>query len=144
MKLVVSDPHDGNFEKTYTVTGGFGGVKLKGVCPMAAEMYSIGASFNHFITNEAAFDLGKALIEASGLEVPAAPAVIDPMPVVRKRPRGDQGYKGNGKHAWEKVVSHPASVDRLRVPGGWLYANNFATPRTLVFVPVPAVVGYAI
>jgi Neuraminidase (sialidase) len=57
----------------------------------------------------------------------------------KKAPKGPQAYKGNGKHSWETVVEN---VQRLRVPGGWLYRDdrNMAT----VFVPVPQAVGYAV
>lgn len=55
----------------------------------------------------------------------------------RKRPHGAQEYRGNGSHNWEPV-SGP--TQRLRVPGGWLYAHFGA----LTFVPVPEIVGYVI
>lgn len=60
-----------------------------------------------------------------------------------------QSYEGNGKHGWEHVVTvdnRPRSYDettRLRVPGGWLYANTVqrgvVTATTMTFVPLPAV-----
>jgi hypothetical protein len=63
-------------------------------------------------------------------------------PNQRKPPKGDQQYKGNGKHDWEDVDGN--ETDRLRVPGGWLYRYvNFDAPA-LVFVPVPEVVGYKV
>lgn len=66
-------------------------------------------------------------------------------PEVRKAPKGPQAYKGNGKHVWELVIvggseNYFVPTYRLRVPGGWLYAQDSA----LTFVPTPAVVGYAI
>ena len=60
----------------------------------------------------------------------------------RSRPRGAQEYKGNGKHEWEEVAT---GTDRLRVPGGWLYAVSFEDGSDAVtFVPVPNAVGYAV
>ena len=79
--------------------------------------------------------------------IPSDP-VLAPAP--RKAPvHGPQEYKGNGKHAIEKVH---ASVYRLRVPGGWLYMDTYdqgddGDPEVTgpgTFVPVPDVVGYKI
>lgn len=60
--------------------------------------------------------------------------------VVKKAPKGAQAYKGNGKHEWELVSR---ATFRLRVPGGWLYRDS-TDAGTMVFVPVPDVVGYPI
>lgn len=73
-------------------------------------------------------------------------AYVDPKPepVKRKAPKGAQQYKGNGKHAWEKVT---AETMRLRVPGGWLYGEYSRRIDRVVnstFVPVPQAVGYAV
>jgi hypothetical protein len=69
---------------------------------------------------------------------PEAPATeVKPKPVPKKRPKGAQEYKGNGKHYWQKVNGE---TKRLRVPGGWLYDTGTAA----VFVPIPEVVGYAV
>ncbi len=63
----------------------------------------------------------------------------------RKAPHGPQEYKGNGKHAWELVVSRTGSdapsVHRLRVPGGWIYKPRFSGG---VFVPTPEAIGYKV
>jgi hypothetical protein len=56
----------------------------------------------------------------------------------------NQKYKGNGKHDWERV-SHSkgyGEVSRLRVPGGWLYRDDFSL--TTVFVPMPEVVKHKV
>lgn len=58
----------------------------------------------------------------------------------RKRPHGKQEYKGHGKHVWEDIPTGYPFTKRLRVPGGWLY-NTY---DTIVFVPVPNAVGYAV
>ena len=58
-------------------------------------------------------------------------------------PHGSQEYKGNGKHSWETVtLAKGEEMKRLRVPGGWLYAD--AGVITMCFVPVPSVVGYKV
>jgi hypothetical protein len=65
-------------------------------------------------------------------------------PKPKKRPHGAQEYKGNGKHAWEKVTG---GTMRLRVPGGWLYgeySSRVDRVMTSTFVPVPQAVGYAV
>jgi hypothetical protein len=71
--------------------------------------------------------------------------LIPPTPVKAKKktPKGQQAYKGNGKHKWELVVveDEGSNVHRLRVPGGWLYRDNW---NGLVFVPVPEAVGYVV
>ena len=61
-------------------------------------------------------------------------------------PHGPQEYKGNGKHALERVSGN---LFRLRVPGGWLYGSAYLDHRQefagdTTFVPVPAIVGYKI
>lgn len=66
--------------------------------------------------------------------VTEAPAAATPK---KKSPKGEQQYKGNGKHYWTKVTGE---TKRLRVPGGWLYNTGNAS----VFVPIPEVVGYAV
>jgi hypothetical protein len=63
-------------------------------------------------------------------------------PNQRKPPKGDQQYKGNGKHDWEDVTED-SFTRRLRVPGGWLYIDT-KYESALVFVPVPEVVGYKV
>jgi hypothetical protein len=78
--------------------------------------------------------------------VPAPAAKPEPT-TVRKRPRGSQEYKGNGKHAWETVHEGESGASqfrtfRLRVPGGWLY--RYDEQGTITFVPAPEVIGYAI
>jgi hypothetical protein len=67
----------------------------------------------------------------------------------RKAPKGPQQYRGNGEHVWEDVgyqtVTSPMKmldVERLRVPGGWLYRSN--ANAWGVFVPVPEAVGYVV
>jgi hypothetical protein len=61
----------------------------------------------------------------------------------KKRPRGPQEYRGNGKHEWEDVTD---GTRRLRVPGGWLYVydESGVSAPTMGFVPTPEVVGYVI
>lgn len=72
----------------------------------------------------------------------ARDADIIPREEKRKRPHGPQEYRGNGKHAWETAETGDARFTRrLRVPGGWLYKYG---ENTLVFVPLPEVVGYKI
>lgn len=63
--------------------------------------------------------------------------------VNRKPPAGKQAYKGNRSHTWEKVLG---TISRLRVPGGWLYAdlNLQGEAANFTFVAVPEVVGYKI
>jgi hypothetical protein len=80
--------------------------------------------------------------------VPAAAPGEAPKPT-KKAPKGAQAYKGNGKHSQEVVSSDKAThVQRLRVPGGWLYTTTTHDGEyfhsTTVFVPAPEVVGYAI
>ena len=59
-----------------------------------------------------------------------------------KTPKGPQAYKGNGKQNWETVTNDLMfSTYRLRVPGGWLYAEGAGDP---VYVPMPDAVGYSI
>jgi hypothetical protein len=65
-------------------------------------------------------------------------------PKKKKAPKGPQQYKGNGKHAWERVT---ADTMRLRVPGGWLYgeySHRLSRVTNSTFVPVPQAVGYAV
>jgi hypothetical protein len=73
---------------------------------------------------------------------------VDPKPepvvVKKKAPKGPQQYRGNGKHAWERVTGETM---RLRVPGGWLYGEYSRRIDRVVnstFVPVPQAVGYAV
>lgn len=54
-------------------------------------------------------------------------------------PNGKEKYLGNGNHDWEPVTE---TVSRLRVPGGWIYLTNEV--GTVVFVPLPSVLGYAV
>jgi hypothetical protein len=65
-------------------------------------------------------------------------------PKKKKAPKGKQQYKGNGKHTWEHVAtgSNSEDMERLRVPGGWLYRDEHTL--TVTFVPMPEVVDYAI
>lgn len=76
----------------------------------------------------------------------------------------DQTYLGNGKHFWESVIEGQElgelgdtfvtnDVDRLRVPGGWLYQTRtthysedavFNRVNNLVFVPMPEVVKHKV
>ena len=56
-------------------------------------------------------------------------------------PNGKEKYQGNGSHTWEKVVGF---TTRLRVPGGWIYDVSDGDVSTPVFVPLPAVLGYAV
>lgn len=51
-----------------------------------------------------------------------------------------QQYKGNGAHVWECVL--PMSIDRLRVPGGWIYRDHRF--QNSVFVPMPEVVKHKV
>lgn len=65
--------------------------------------------------------------------------------VEKKKP--SQEYKGNGKHKWEAVVFDGEDFEvcntmRLRVPGGWLYKNDYASAMT--FVPMPEVVKHKV
>lgn len=54
-----------------------------------------------------------------------------------------QEYRGNGKHDWEVVVpGEDEGVERLRVPGGWLYRDN--ATREVTFVPMPEVVKHKV
>ena len=54
--------------------------------------------------------------------------------------RQSQEYRGNGNHTWEQVlVEAGARIDRLRVPGGWLYRDSKI--GALVFVPIVDVMG---
>lgn len=82
--------------------------------------------------------LRNALTEVIGDEPKVGPK--------KSSPRGDQQYLGNGKHTWEFVADDGTSLtERLRVPSGWLYAittNDGVVSQS--FVPLPAVVGYAI
>ena len=70
-----------------------------------------------------------------------------------------QEYRGNGEHKWEDVgrpaitESKLAHVQRLRVPGGWLYRDTIFTEHrggdtsfavNVVFVPMPAVVKHEV
>lgn len=60
--------------------------------------------------------------------------------VSNRRPHGPQEYRGNGAHDWERV---DMQTERLRVPGGWLYKfDDIFSTATMVFVPLPPVVGY--
>lgn len=60
----------------------------------------------------------------------------------KKSPNGAQKYFGNGEHEWEPVVD--PLTERLRVPGGWLYRDCSYDNATMVFVPCPDAVGYAV
>lgn len=65
-----------------------------------------------------------------------------------------QEYRGNGNHEWETVaVAELTFVDRLRVPGGWLYRTttdnrtintSISGGSAVVFVPMPEVVKHAV
>jgi hypothetical protein len=63
-----------------------------------------------------------------------------------KKPK--QNYKGNGNHEWVAVVGKSGEaydgnrVERLRVPGGWIYRDGLTL--TTVFVPMPTVVKYKV
>jgi len=90
---------------------------------------------------------------AVGVSAPKARQLVDfiqtklgdEKPKTKKAPKGAQAYKGNGKHEWESVAY---AVERLRVPGGWLYqtynGDNYEVSKAVTFVPVPEVVGYAV
>lgn len=57
-----------------------------------------------------------------------------------------QKYRGNGAHSWELVTesgkgSDQSATYRLRVPGGWLYADEGGAST---FVPMPEVVKYEV
>lgn len=69
----------------------------------------------------------------------------------RRSAHGPQEYKGNGKHAWQQVTvssGEQPMMARLRVPGGWLYAQRdnatHAISTAQTFVPLPDVVDYDI
>jgi hypothetical protein len=72
----------------------------------------------------------------------------------KRRPHGAQEYKGNGNHKWEEVTVDAKGAGhtyRLRVVGGWLYRTVSAAPIagsapsvSVVFVPMPDTVGYAV
>lgn len=58
-----------------------------------------------------------------------------------------QDYRGNGNHEFEEVYRDQVQfVQRLRVPGGWIYETTFsenphaALLMTSVFVPMPEIV----
>jgi hypothetical protein len=54
-----------------------------------------------------------------------------------------QEYLGNGNHKWEQVIIESGHrLERLRVPGGWLYRD--LRTATLVFVPMPEVVKHKV
>lgn len=65
-----------------------------------------------------------------------------------------QEYRGNGNHEWEHAQNdapedHLSSlVNRLRVPGGWLYrVYSSVGPKheiSIVFVPMPEVVKHKV
>lgn len=65
-----------------------------------------------------------------------------------------QEYRGNGNHTFEAVdVKSAHFVDRLRVPGGWIYRTTTDCGDSLdgydfhvntVFVPMPEVVKHAV
>lgn len=84
--------------------------------------------------------LRDALIEAYPLEAQATKT--------KRRPKGAQEYKGNGKHEWEFVIDCDETetvTERLRVPGGWLYRDRTDDETgAATFVPVPDAVGYAV
>ena len=57
----------------------------------------------------------------------------------KRKSRATQDYKGNGNHTWEVVIpmkDHEEfsveAMKRLRVPGGWLYADDNLTFATFV------------
>lgn len=81
------------------------------------------------------------------------PLPVAASPTKRSAPKGEQAYKGNGKHVWEPVIGDYAggntATHRLRVPGGWLYRTsqtygqqNGQTVTT--FVPMPEIVNYPV
>jgi hypothetical protein len=51
-----------------------------------------------------------------------------------------QEYRGHGEHDWEPDLR--SGMQRLRVPGGWLYRFNYTTTTTLV--PLPDVVKHKV
>ena len=58
-----------------------------------------------------------------------------------------QEYRGNGNHEWEIVIEAKDAaafdrVERLRVPGGWLYRDD--RTMTTVLVPMPEVVKHKV
>lgn len=74
-----------------------------------------------------------------------------------------QEYRGNGNHEWETVVEGrelihlndtciSTNVNRLRVPGGWLYRverimndhKERSCVSETVFVPMPEVVKHKV
>lgn len=62
--------------------------------------------------------------------------------LTKEPPNGKEKYRGNGSHTWEVVTG---DVERLRVPGGWIYATyDENNTRATVFVPLPTVLGYAV
>lgn len=76
--------------------------------------------------------------------------VITPM----AKPSKGQAYLGNGKHTYEHVYSTDDTiVDRLRVPGGWLYRtatnaeylwDDVGSTVNVVFVAMPEVVKHKV
>lgn len=55
-----------------------------------------------------------------------------------------QEYRGNGQHTFETVIKDVQGVlvDRLRVPGGWLYRDRKLA--TMAYVPMPEVVKHKV
>ncbi len=86
-----------------------------------------------------AAELGAALLDAAAI-CGYKTAFNTPAPAKKASPHGAQEYKGNGKHSWEMVVDN---TYRLRVPGGWLYAEDTSASST-VFVPLAECIGYSI
>lgn len=116
-----------DYDNTITVDTDESSIKSGGVF---ITVSAYGAEHNVFLNAKKAVELRDALVAL-------APFAALATPKTKKRPHGAQEYKGNGKHGWEEVTG---VTSRLRVPGGWLYE----TECSVVFVPVPAAVGYAV
>jgi len=139
MQIIIS--LDGLYRKEVTVVGFDSHVNLH-------INYTDGKvkSFSCDLTHAAAAALGELLIEASGLPQPSQA----PPTSTRAKPRGKQAYKGNGNHEWETVLDEGIDdegdlydgMERLRVPGGWLYRSCGASAMT--FVPLTDAIGYDI
>ncbi len=57
--------------------------------------------------------------------------------------KSDQRYVGSENETWESL--HGASgMERLRVPGGWLYRPTTGDRSCATFVPMPAVVKHKV
>lgn len=80
--------------------------------------------------------------------------VITPIAKPAALAKAGQAYLGNGKHTYEHVYATDDSVvDRLRVPGGWLYrtvtdveffGEDTGSTVNVVFVPMPEVVKHKV